>query len=295
METPSEGTGAWEADESAEPHEESSEDAVGRESFARRLAVAEGRSQSEGPGTSGPESTLDERVKAFRQQALDRESTLREEMRQVVVAAGGIPGHEQERPKEDRDTRTGQEKLEDWHRVHLVGLEHAVKDIDSLRPKFSRYEAAGMSGSDVTARIKDAVRYTIQLPDDQYSAGAWKAIDALTAQGHEPLEVRNSWDDKVYRGVNTSWRDHASGLNFEVQFHTPFSFLVKQSTHSIYKVQRELDPAKEHEREKIGELQQRQAVFTHFATAPPGAETIVSPKEREQREAQSQDRQEGWS
>lgn len=107
--------------------------------------------------------------------------------------------------------------------------------------------------------------------------------------------MRNSWDDEVYRGVNTSWRDHASGLNFEVQFHTPFGFRVKQATHPIYKVQRELDPTKEQEMKEIAELQKRQAVFTHFVTAPPGAETIVSQKEREQRDAQVQDQQEGTS
>ncbi|SBV05627.1 hypothetical protein YW5DRAFT_03029 [Streptomyces sp. Ncost-T6T-1] len=295
METQVEGSGAWEADETAEPHGESAEDADGRESFAEHLALAEGRDRPDGPGTSEPTPTLEERVMAFRRQSLDRESTLREEMKQVVVAAGGIPGSEQERPETDQDTRTGRERLEDWHRVHLVGLEHATKSADSLRDKFSRYEAAGMSGADIVARIKDALRYTIQLPDDQYSAGAWKAIEALTAQGHELLEVRNFWEDKVYRGVNTSWRDHASELNFEVQFHTPIGFLAKQATHPIYKVQRELDPTKEQDREKMSELQNKQAVFTHFVAVPPGAETIVGPRDREQRDAQGQDQQEGTS
>ena len=45
-------------------------------------------------------------------------------------------------------------------------------------------------------------------------------MTALQDQGFE-LEVRrNSWDNDEYKGINSRWRDPASGQLFEVQFHT---------------------------------------------------------------------------
>jgi hypothetical protein len=41
-------------------------------------------------------------------------------------------------------------------------------------------------------------------------------------------------DSDDYKGVNSQWHDPASGLLFEVQFHTSDSWEAKQATHHAY-------------------------------------------------------------
>ncbi|MGP3690414.1 hypothetical protein ACTVZO_37935 [Streptomyces sp. IBSNAI002] len=220
MERRSEGSEAWEADEDAEPPADPAEGSGALENYRRHLAAPESVEGPEGLESNEAQAPLDDTGR-FHREMTRREQLLREDMKTVVVAAGGTAGREAGEPEQDgEDRRTAEERFADAYGVRLVGLDHAVKTEESLRRKVAGYQAEGMSEQDALKRIKDAIRYTVQLPDDQYVAGSLRAIGALTALGHEEQGVRNSWKDSEYRGVNTSWRASGTDTRFEVQFHT---------------------------------------------------------------------------
>ncbi|MFI8425894.1 hypothetical protein [Streptomyces sp. NPDC085479] len=210
-----------------------------------------------------------ERVKAFHRDACALAERLTPEMEEVVVAAGGVRGKEY--PLAEPSGRVSSTSGLNFHRVHLGGIEHAVKEVDSLRRKVATVGDGGERGGErfdeELAGIKDAVRYTVVLPDERYHEGKEQAIAELTGKGFTNLETKDSWDDAVYRGVNSTWRDSESSMAFEVQFHTPVSFLAKQYTHPIYKEQRLL-PREDQENHRI-----RQGVFTHHVPVPGNAAT----------------------
>jgi len=112
----------------------------------------------------------------------------------------------------------------------------ALKSADRFKEKLAKLIAdePGAQPSDLAADIPDAIRYTYLFADEHYSDGVWQAHSILEGHGFE-LEVRrNSWDNDEYKGVNTRWRDGASGQMFEVQFHTDQSWVAKQQTHEAY-------------------------------------------------------------
>ncbi len=43
-----------------------------------------------------------------------------------------------------------------------------------------------------------------------------------------------------YKGVNSTWRDPATGQSFEVQFHTRESLAAKEAEHHLYEAIRKL-------------------------------------------------------
>ena len=87
--------------------------------------------------------------------------------------------------------------------------------------------------------IGDALRYTMQLPPDEYT-NAYEAIsEELVRQGYSSAKVKNGWAadspyEGKYKGINSSW-ETKSGQVFELQFHTQDSFDMKQDgTHELY-------------------------------------------------------------
>lgn len=122
----------------------------------------------------------------------------------------------------------------------LTGLEHRLKAEDSFKQKLygSLLEDPRMSMDGHLAGMKDSVRYTMQSPEELYTANTQRAIDNLIADGYEPVKFKNSWDDPGYQGINSFWRDPSTGQTFEVQFHTPSSFDAKMQTHPLYEQER---------------------------------------------------------
>src|SRR6202043_2086290 len=90
------------------------------------------------------------------------------------------------------------------------------------------------SPKEAASLIPDAVRYTFQYGESRYSQGIRDDIARLREQGFEPVELRNSWTNEQYRGINSRWIDPVSGQRFELQFHTRISFEAKQITHGAY-------------------------------------------------------------
>jgi hypothetical protein len=118
---------------------------------------------------------------------------------------------------------------------HLVGLAHRLKAKPRLSEKVE-YDMVkkGISAAEAFANVKDAIRYTFQYPDGDYTSGVHADVDRLKSEGFELVDLRNTWPNKEYKGINSRWRVPDSGQLFEVQFHTRASFEAKQETHWAY-------------------------------------------------------------
>jgi hypothetical protein len=126
----------------------------------------------------------------------------------------------------------------------LIKREERLKKTDSLKGKVLRImqDKKSLSPDEATALINDAVRYTVGLNEGNYVEGVQKAQQALRDQGFEAVEdkYKYRWNEGgSYKGINTTWRDPESGMEFEVQYHTENSFWAKDDgTHDIYEEQR---------------------------------------------------------
>jgi hypothetical protein len=147
-------------------------------------------------------------------------------------------------------------EAEDPHR-HLAGFDNRLKEKDRLAEKVLNYLKSNseLSADQALAKIKDSIRYTFQYAYDQYTEGVLTDIERLKGR-FEVVDVRNTWDDAEYKGVNSRWRVPENGQLFEVQFHTQASLEAKESTHWAYEKIRNPDTPKE-ERSELQDFQRR--------------------------------------
>ena len=154
------------------------------------------------------------------------------------------------------------------------GLEFVLKSEESLKRKLATdlLEDANLSPTDAVAGVRDSVRYTMEIPEGNYSAGVRQAVDDLQARGFESVTFKPTWEDPTaYRGLNSTWRDPATGQVFELQFHTPESFAAKMQTHELYEAARVPGvPADE-----IARIQAQQAEIFSRVPTPVGAGDLL--------------------
>ena len=153
------------------------------------------------------------------------------------------------------------------------GLDFRLKGGDSLKRKVATDMLDdGKSASQALSGIKDSVRYTVSVDGANYRAGTEQAVQALQAKGYQPVTFKNTWDSPGYKGINSTWRDPATGQTFEVQFHTPQSFDAKMTTHQLYEEQRlpSTDPL------RAAELQIQQSEIFSQVPIPAGAGSITA-------------------
>ena len=124
----------------------------------------------------------------------------------------------------------------------LLPLDHTIKTKESLRRKiisdsidyFGNYSmAAGL--------LRDSVRYTIILDDSNYTKKVDEYLHKLEEMGYQNIVVKNNWDDLKCRGINTKIKTKDGKTFFELQFHTPMGYQVKEgSTRDLYQIIREM-------------------------------------------------------
>ena len=125
----------------------------------------------------------------------------------------------------------------------LVGLNKKLKEPDSFKRKLAEEvkdeNADANRAFDVMSNMKDTVRYTLRFDDADYAAGVRRTLDDVRKQGLEEVKMRNSWNEVGYQGINTSWRDPATGQVFEIQLHTDASqWAATTGTHHWYDEER---------------------------------------------------------
>jgi hypothetical protein len=146
---------------------------------------------------------------------------------------------------------------------------YALKSLDRFQEKLAKLIARfpGDDATDLAARIHDGIRYTFLFETDRYVDGIAETRSRLAADGHELIELKPSWDSDEYKGVNSRWRDSASGVLFEIQWHTSESWEAKQKTHDAYEKIHDLTtPVEEVER-----LRDYQSAVCAEIPVPPGA------------------------
>lgn len=122
----------------------------------------------------------------------------------------------------------------------LIGLEYRLKGDDSLKRKLATdlLEDSAVAPSRVLDDIKDSIRYTMEIPSKSYTQGVRQAITDLQTKGFKNVTFKNTWESAGYKGINSTWRDPASGQIFELQFHTMDSFVAKMDGHALYELER---------------------------------------------------------
>jgi hypothetical protein len=153
----------------------------------------------------------------------------------------------------------------------------ALKSPDRFKEKLAKMISLepDITPRDHAARIHDGIRYTFLFEDQFYSAGVRDAENRLACHGYKLIGRKPSWLGKEYKGINSQWRDSASGQFFEVQFHTPASWDAKQQTHDSYeKVQNPATTPEERTR-----LLAYQREVAASAPIPPGALEFAPYKE----------------
>ncbi|MGV3712100.1 hypothetical protein [Pseudolysinimonas sp.] len=161
----------------------------------------------------------------------------------------------------------------------IDGLRYVLKGEESFYRKYATdiIEALRLDKpvDGVLAQINDSVRYTFFADDAAYASMATSIVADLRAAGFELVGTpKNFWlREEGYVGINSTWRD-ASGRLFEVQFHTPTSFHVKDViTHGWYEEARlPVTTA-----ERLAELESLQNAAFDRVPHPPGAHDITWP------------------
>lgn len=152
--------------------------------------------------------------------------------------------------------------------MNPVGLEHRIKTKDSFLRKIETQVKQGR----VDYEVKDIVRYTLASEPDSLAAKTLLTIEDMRGVGYNTVEVKNSWLDKKnpYKGINTTLRTE-TGLPFEVQYHTPESFELKNGKlHELYEEARLLDV----EDERYLELQEEMFKLSDKLERPKDVEKV---------------------
>ena len=138
------------------------------------------------------------------------------------------------------------------NKAEFAGFDFRLKGKSSLVRKIKTDASAEASetGSKVTrdlmkkatAGIKDNLRYTALLDKNDYGAGYERIKKDLESKGYEFTKVKNTMafpeKGNPYRGVNCQVKNK-NGYTFELQFHTPQSFDIKEvKCHKDYEIAR---------------------------------------------------------
>lgn len=157
--------------------------------------------------------------------------------------------------------------------AELGGLAHRLKNEESATRKIASDALERNETVRETAYgVSDMVRYTALYEPDQYVAGAQAMLKDLQARGLRVVRFRNTWEPHApYAGVNIQMAA-ANGYRFELQFHTPDSFELKNGIqHKLYDKWRVLpagDPLR-------AELTQEMAANTDALMFPPGVDKLT--------------------
>jgi hypothetical protein len=123
--------------------------------------------------------------------------------------------------------------------------------------------------------VNDALRYTMSFDETNFTAGTKAAMGSLQEQGYQLTALRNTFKaGQPYKGINATYLTPGGDM-FELQFHTPASFQMKDVVnHPLYEQQRVLprtDPA-------WTTLRNQMIQNSSGVPIPPGASSIKLPR-----------------
>jgi hypothetical protein len=161
---------------------------------------------------------------------------------------------------------------------HLIGFEHRLKGRDRIKEKvYDKMEEFSYSAEEAVSAVSDTIRYTFQYREARYTQGVWTDLERLKGEGFKLHQLKNSWSNEEYKGINSQWIEPDTGQRFEVQFHTRTSFEAKQLTHDSYERLR-TQQADEFEKMVLKAFQRKVSAEVPI---PPGAADIPDYSERD--------------
>ncbi|MGS0578949.1 XopAD/skwp family type III secretion system effector [Xanthomonas oryzae pv. oryzicola] len=123
------------------------------------------------------------------------------------------------------------------HGGQLAGTQHQLKSYSSLQEKLKqRVALKKQSLEEAAANVNDALRYSVVLEPQAFTAGLRAVLAALDDQGHARVKLTNQFTDypPVFKAINVTLRS-PDGALWEIQFHTPETFALKERFHDLYK------------------------------------------------------------
>lgn len=151
-----------------------------------------------------------------------------------------------------------------------LGLEYRIKAKDSFLEKIRKnYNPDGNE-----YEIKDIIRYTLGADVNNLADKTLQAIDKFDQAGYNTIRIKNTWaPDSSYNGINTFVKV-PNGQVFEMQYHTPESFELKNGElHKLYEKQRKIA---DDESEEYLELEDKMIELSSKLTFPKNVERVKS-------------------
>lgn len=133
--------------------------------------------------------------------------------------------------------------------TELVGLEYRLKTKESYLRKVnfdSNNSVDPLVIDDIMYNTKDIIRYTFQSSSNDLTEKYFQINAALSEMGYKQIKCKNSWlkPEEPYNGVNCNYQA-LNGQKFEIQYHTPESFELKNGElHKLYEEQRVIEDKK---------------------------------------------------
>lgn len=156
-----------------------------------------------------------------------------------------------------------------------VGLEHRIKSKKRYLEKMDRITKGSRDPKLIQEEIDnihDVIRYTYVGDESNLARIFEDAREELEARGYMFKKVSNTWKDgEVYKGINcTLEAPDGKHTKFELQFHTPKSFEVKEKNHALY----EITQNPETPFERIQELLEEQERLSNTVANPVNIDKI---------------------
>ncbi|WP_343230472.1 XopAD/skwp family type III secretion system effector [Xanthomonas euvesicatoria] len=123
------------------------------------------------------------------------------------------------------------------HDGQLAGTQHQLKSLGSLKEKLTqRMALKKQTLEEAAAGVNDALRYSVVLDPQDFTAGLRAVLAALDDQGHARVKLTNQFTvyPPVFKAINVTLRS-PDGALWEIQFHTPETFALKERFHDLYK------------------------------------------------------------
>ncbi|MBN4174276.1 hypothetical protein GSU75_01481 [Pseudomonas savastanoi pv. phaseolicola] len=128
-------------------------------------------------------------------------------------------------------------RVAESHAGQLAGMDHQLKSVGSLKEKLKQQMALKNKAlEDAVAGVNDALRYSVVLEPPDFTAGLRGVLASLDDQGHVRVKLNNLFakHQPAFKAVNVTMRSPEGAL-WEIQFHTPDTFRLKEQFHDLYK------------------------------------------------------------
>lgn len=125
------------------------------------------------------------------------------------------------------------------NKMYLVELDNRIKGKKRLKEKiYYKSMDKQISIMEAIPYIRDVLRYTFIIDNDQYIEKIDECLTSLESSGYKVIDFCNNWNELLYRDIDVKL-ENSQGFLFEIQFHTQNSYQIKEEkTRELYNLLR---------------------------------------------------------